>query len=70
MIKITLNAVLAERKISQRQVALKAGVRPNTISLLCKGKVQRIDLDVLDRVCTALEVQPEQIIKWIPEKLN
>jgi putative transcriptional regulator len=67
MIKINLCEILAERGLSQRQIALMAGVRPNTLSLICKGDIQRMDLDVLDRICTALEIQPGQIIEWVPE---
>jgi putative transcriptional regulator len=68
MIKINLGNVLTEKNLSQRQAALISGVRPNTLSLLCKGDIRRIDLDVLDRICTALEVQPAQIIEWMPSK--
>ncbi|MEI2357435.1 helix-turn-helix domain-containing protein [Mesobacillus zeae] len=68
MIKVRLNEILAAKGMSQRQVAIKANVRPNTIGLLCKGEVQRIDLDVLNRICNALAMHPGEIMDWVPDK--
>lgn len=66
MIRIRLGGILEVRGLSQRQLALKAGIRPNALSAICNEKVQRIDLDILDRICTALEIQPGDLIEWLP----
>ncbi|MED3905824.1 helix-turn-helix transcriptional regulator [Geobacillus thermodenitrificans] len=68
MIKINLSRILGERRISQRKLAEMANVRPNTISAIYNEKVQRIDLDVLDRICKALNVQPGDILERIDDK--
>jgi transcriptional regulator with XRE-family HTH domain len=43
---------------SQRQLAAKAGVRQATISSIERGEWRSIDLDVLDRLAHALNVDP------------
>ena len=30
------------------------------------GRFRRLDDDVLDRLCTALNVQPGELLEWIP----
>ncbi|WP_214730085.1 helix-turn-helix transcriptional regulator [Exiguobacterium sp. s168] len=66
MVRIRLSSILEARGLSQRQLALKAGIRPNALSAICNEKVQRIDLDILDRICTALELQPGDLFEWLP----
>lgn len=67
MMKIKLSGILEARGLSQRQLALKAGIRPNALSAICNEKVQRIDLDILDRICTTLEIQPGELLEWLPD---
>ncbi|KPV43150.1 helix-turn-helix domain-containing protein [Alicyclobacillus ferrooxydans] len=75
MIKIHLTRVLAERNLTQRQFAAIAGVRPNAVNALCnannptvKSGSRRIDLDILDRVCRALDIQPADLLEYVPDK--
>jgi putative transcriptional regulator len=70
MIKIHLSRVLGERRISQRQLAEMSGVRPNTINILYNEKIQRIDLDILNRICKALECQPGDLLEYISDGEN
>lgn len=74
MIKIHLTRVLAERNLSQRQFAGIAGIRPNAVNAMCnvdnpvtKSRLQRIDLDILDRVCRALDIQPADLLEYVPD---
>ena len=75
MIKIQLTRVLAERNLTQRQFAGIAGIRPNAVNALCnvdnpatKSRLQRIDLDILNRICHALNIQPGDLIEYIPDE--
>ena len=67
MIKIHLSRVLGERRITQRRLSEMAGVRPNSINALYNEKAQRIDIDVLDKICKALECQPGDLLERIEE---
>jgi putative transcriptional regulator len=49
--------------MTQLQLAEKAGVRQATISELETGKTRRVDLDVLDRLCDALGVEPGDLLE-------
>lgn len=75
MIKVHLTRVLAERNLTQRQFAAMAGIRPNAVNALCnankptaKSGLRRIDLDILDRVCRALDIQPADLLEYVPDR--
>ncbi len=47
---------------SQDELARRAHVRQATISNFERGKTRSVDLDVLDRIATALRVDPAFLI--------
>lgn len=67
MIKIHLSKMLGERRITQRRLADMAGVRANSINAIYNEKAQRIDLDVLDKICKALGCQPGDLLEHVEE---
>jgi putative transcriptional regulator len=60
MIRIQLQELLAGRSLYW--LSVQAGVRWSTIDSLAKGKARRLDLDVLDAICQALECQPGDLL--------
>lgn len=62
-IHFRLAVLRAERRLSQRQLAAQAGVRPDTISALERGESQGIHFDTLARLCEALDCQPGDILE-------
>lgn len=68
MIKFRLKVILAIREMTQRELAEKTGIRPPTISALCTGSAKHIPVDVLDKICTALDCQPSDWITYIPDE--
>jgi putative transcriptional regulator len=62
MIRIRLNDVLAERDHTLYWLWKQTGIRYATIWQMGKGEVARLNLDVLDRVCEALECQPGDLL--------
>jgi DNA-binding Xre family transcriptional regulator len=62
-IRITLRAAREAAKLTQVELAEKASVRQATVSDLETGKSGRIDLEVLDRLCAALGVEPGDLIE-------
>lgn len=75
MIKIHLARILADRHLKQLQLAEIAGVRPNAINNLCnannptvKSGLQRIDLDILNRICRALDIQPGYLLEYVSDE--
>lgn len=67
MIKSKLKAVLADRDMTQKQLAEVTGIRPPTISAIAMGTIKHIPWDVLDRICEALDCQPGDLFKYIKE---
>lgn len=53
---------------TQAELARRAAVRTATISDMENGKVQRIDLPLLDRLARALGVLPQALIEQAPGK--
>lgn len=64
MIRITLCEVLGRKKMTRKKLAELTGVRPNTIGDLYNEKLRRIDFDLLDRICEALECDVSDIIQY------
>jgi DNA-binding Xre family transcriptional regulator len=68
MIKLELQRLLNERKMTQTQLAELSGVRQARISHICKGYVERLELKHIDAICNALKVEPWQWIVWTPDE--
>lgn len=51
MIKCHLSRMMGERKMNIAELARELGVHRNTITLLYDESAQRIDLEVLEKLC-------------------
>ena len=63
-IRITLDEVLAAKKMRAKQVAATIGVSETHLSLFRSGKVRGIRFSTLARLCAALECQPGDLIAY------
>ena len=68
MVKFRIKVMLAMREMTQKELAEITGIRPPTISALCTGTAKHIPVDVLDKICEALNCQPGDIIEHISSK--
>lgn len=66
MIQIRLKELLRERGITQSDLARRIGVDKNTITRWTRSRVM-IQLDVLDRICTELNVTPNDIFVQVKD---
>lgn len=55
-ITIKLDEILKTRNMKQSQLAELAAIRPNAISNLCRGYVDRLSIEHLEKICHALEL--------------
>lgn len=62
MIEIRLTEVLEKQSKSLYWLWKTSGVRYATLWQLSKGEVVRLNLDVLDQICEALNCQPADLI--------
>lgn len=67
MIKFVLKVMLAKRELTQKELSVISGVRLPTVSAMCTGTARHIPVDVLDRLCKALDCQPGDIMEYIPD---
>ncbi len=61
-VRLNLPVLRAERRLSQRQLAALAGVRPDTVSALERGEAGGIRFETLARLCEALDCEPGEIV--------
>lgn len=68
MIKFRTKVLLAMNDMNQKELAERTGVRPSTISALCTGAAKHVPVDVLDKICEALNCQPGDLMEYIPNR--
>lgn len=61
---ITLDVVLAERKMKSVELAKRVGITEQNLSVLKTGKAKAIRFSTLDAICKHLECQPADILKY------
>jgi putative transcriptional regulator len=65
-IVITIDAVLAARKLKAKQVAATIGVSETHLSLFRSGKVKGVRFSTLAKLCAALDCQPGDLLRYEP----
>lgn len=60
-----LDTLLDERKITKTQLCKDTGISTNVVSKISKNEVFKTD--TLNRICEYLQVQPSEIMEWIPD---
>ena len=61
IILVNLDKMIEKSGLSKNKVAFRAEIQRTQLNNYCKGKIQRIDLDVLARLCSVI-VPP--VIFW------
>ncbi len=61
-IVVTLDVMLARRKMRSKDLAQQVGITEQNISLLKSGKVKGIRFDTLQKICDILDCQPGDLL--------
>ena len=65
-----LREVLEQRKLNRNQVAKRINVSHKLMTKWCDGQVERMDLDILSKLCYVLDCQISDILVYIkPEDI-
>jgi len=65
---INLDVMMAKRKISLGDLALKVGITNANLSILKTGKAKAVRLETLNAICEALQCQPGDILEYVQDK--
>ncbi|HEY4123027.1 MAG TPA: helix-turn-helix transcriptional regulator [Rhizomicrobium sp.] len=65
-IVVNLDVMLAKRKMRSKELAEIIGITEANLSLLKSGKVKGVRFETLDKICTALECQPGDLLEHKP----
>lgn len=60
---LRLPILRAERRLSQRQLAARAGIRPDTVSAMESGDTTSIRFDTIARLCEVLDCEPGDLFE-------
>jgi len=69
-IKIHLSRILGERRIKMSELAEEAGIAKNTVLSLYHERAKGVTFEVLDKLCTALDCQPGDLLEYRPEYIR
>ena len=67
-VELRLKEVMDERGISRNQLAKLIDARFEVVGKWYKGEVEKMDLDILARICYALDCTTEDLIQYVPGK--
>ena len=65
---ITIDVMLAKRKMSVTELTEKVGITMANLSILKNGKAKAIRLSTLEAVCKALACQPGDVLEYQNDK--
>lgn len=67
MIENRFAKLLGEKRLDRRDIVKMTGIDNHIILKIYKNKYTRIDFDTLNKLCTALECDTNDIFKYIPD---
>ena len=66
-IEVRLAVLLAERRVSGKELAQHVGITEANLSLLRQGKVKGVRFDTLSKICAYLDCQPGDLLTYVPD---
>lgn len=67
-IRVTLDRILLERRMSLTELAAKVDVTLANLSILKTGKAKAIRFSTLNRLCRVLDCQPGELLSYEPSE--
>ena len=67
-IVVNLDVVMAQRKVSSRELARAIDITEANLSLLKRGKVKGVRIETLSAICRYLQCQPVNILAYTEDQ--
>ena len=64
-IRVNINALLAERKMTVGELAKKAGITPANLAVLKNGRARAVRFSTLAALCRALQCSPGDLLEYV-----
>ena len=64
---VNLDVMMAKRKISLGELAVRIDLTPANLSILKTGKAKAIRFSTLEAICRELECQPGDLLEYRPD---
>ncbi|MEM9715706.1 MAG: helix-turn-helix transcriptional regulator [Pseudomonadota bacterium] len=64
---VRLDVVLAQRKMTSKELAAIIGLSEQNLSVLRSGRARGVRFNTLDAICAALNCQPGDILEFSDE---
>ena len=68
MINVTLDVMMAKRKMSLNELSDKVGITLANLSILKNNKAKAIRFSTLEAICQALDCSISDIMEYVPDK--
>ncbi|MGP1282942.1 MAG: helix-turn-helix domain-containing protein [Parasphingopyxis sp.] len=65
---VTLDVMLARRKMKSKELAQAIGITEANLSKLKSGSVKGVKLDTLNKICRILECAPGDLLEYVPDE--
>ncbi|MGN1182806.1 MAG: helix-turn-helix domain-containing protein [Faecalibacillus sp.] len=65
-IKLHLDEIIKDRDVSLNQLSFRTEIQRSQLRRYRDNKIQRVDLDLLARLCYVLECDINDIIEFVP----
>lgn len=65
-VRVKVDELLAAGGITRSKLARMVGADYRVVVRLCGGEAERVDLDLLSRICYALECDLPDILEYVP----
>ena len=63
---VTLDVMLAKRKMRSKELAERIGITEVNVSLLKSGRVKGVRFETLAKICEVLDCQPGDLLEYSP----
>ena len=67
MIRVRLDVVMAEQRVTGKDLAAAVGITEQNLSLLRNGKVKGVRFTTLEGICRELDCQPGDLLIYEPD---
>ena len=67
MIKIHLSKMMGEKRLKIVTVADDTGINRGTLTRLYHESAQRVELDVIDKLCRYFKCPVSDLLEWVDE---